>query len=87
MDDLAEGRKVHARVPHVYDKEVHVSTVQSPQDGLFIDLREYIPSLDVYGRGLTLPIGLLNELLKGVESAWHENGGGDFEGDKARSDG
>ncbi|MFJ6508571.1 hypothetical protein [Streptomyces sp. NPDC091879] len=79
MDDLAEGRTIHARVAYVHDKEIHVSTVQSPQDGLFIDCREYIPSLDTYGRGLTLPIGLLDEFLKGVESAWHENGAGGVE--------
>jgi hypothetical protein len=60
----------------VADKEIHVSTVQSPQDGLFIDLREYVPSLDDYGRGMTFPLGLLHEVLQGVESAWHENGGG-----------
>lgn len=83
MDDLAEGRKIHARIAYVHDKEIHVSTVQSPQDGLFIDLREYIPSLETYGRGLTLPIGLLDEVLRGVESAWHENGSGDF-GDETK---
>lgn len=79
MDDLAEGRKVHARIPYVHDKEVHVSTVQSPQDGLFLDCREYIPSLEAYGRGLTLPIGLLDEFLAGVESAWNEHGSGSAE--------
>jgi hypothetical protein len=76
MDELAEGRTIHARVAYVHDKEIHVSTVQSPHDGLFVDLREYIPSLETYGRGLTLPLGLLDQLLQGVESAWHENGGG-----------
>lgn len=81
MDDLEDGRKVHARIAYVHDKEIHVSTVQSPQDGMFIDCREYIPSLEAYGRGLTLPIGLLDEFMKGVESAWHENGAGDFNDD------
>jgi hypothetical protein len=76
MDELDEGRTIHARIAYVHDKEIHVSTVQSPQDGLFIDCREYIPSLETYGRGLTLPLGLLDEFLKGIESAWHENGGG-----------
>jgi hypothetical protein len=78
MDDLEEGRTVHARIPYVYDKEIHISTVQSPQDGLFVDAREFIPSKEFYGRGLTFPLGLLNDVLKGFESAWHENGGGDF---------
>ncbi|MER5754274.1 hypothetical protein [Streptomyces sp. NPDC002088] len=81
MADIEEGRTVHARVPYVHDKEIVVSTVQSPSDGLFVDLREYIPSLDAFGRGLTFPLGLLDEVLKGVESAWHENGGGASEED------
>lgn len=76
MDDLEDGRKIHARVAYVHDKEIHVSTVQSPQDGLFLDLREFIPSLEAYGRGLTIPVGLMDEFLQGVESAWHENGSG-----------
>jgi hypothetical protein len=70
-------RKIHARVPYVSDKELHVSTVQSPEDGLFVDLREFIPSLEAYGRGLTFPLGLLDEVLKGMESVWHENGPGE----------
>lgn len=78
MDEMEEGRTIHARVPYVHDKEIHISTVQSPQDGLFVDAREYVPSKNFYGRGLTFPIGMLDEILKGFESAWHENGGGDF---------
>jgi hypothetical protein len=77
MDDI-DGREIHARVQYVHDKEIHVSTVLGPDGGKFIDLREFIPSLEAYGRGLTLPIGLLDEVLSGVTSAWHENGGGDF---------
>jgi hypothetical protein len=76
MDVLAEQRTIHARVAYVADKEIHVSTVQSPQDGLFIDVREFVPSLEEYGRGLTLPLGMLDDVLQGLESAWHENGGG-----------
>lgn len=74
MSDIE--RTVHARVPYVSDKEMHVSTVQSPEDGLFVDMREFIPSLDAYGRGVTFPLGLLDEVLKGLESVWHETGAG-----------
>lgn len=80
-----EVRKIHARVPYVNDKELHVSEVESPQDGTFVDLREFIPSLDAYGRGLMFPIGLLDEVLKGFESVWHEHGG-EVEGPGAASD-
>jgi hypothetical protein len=78
MDEIEEGRTIHARVPYVHDKEIHISTVQSPRDGLFVDAREFVPSKGFYGRGLTFPLGMLDEVLKGFESAWHENGGGDF---------
>jgi len=83
MAVLEERRTVHARVPYVFDKEIHVSTVQSPQDGLFVDLREYIPSKDFYGRGITFPIDLMGEILAGFESVWHENGAGEFGEDSA----
>ncbi|MFF1701350.1 hypothetical protein [Streptomyces sp. NPDC058252] len=75
-ESMEEGRVVHARIPYVSDREIHVSTVQSPQDGLFFDAREYIPSLDAYGRGLTLPMRLLHPFMEGVQSVWHENGAG-----------
>jgi hypothetical protein len=84
MSDMEEGRTVHARIPYVHDKELVVSTIQSPQDGLFGDFREFIPSKDFYGRGITFPLGLLDEVMKGFESMWHENGGGaDQDGDAA----
>jgi hypothetical protein len=86
MDEIEEGRTIHARVPYVYDKEIHISTVHSPQDGLFVDAREFIPSRKFYGRGLTFPLGMLDEVLKGFESAWHENGGGDFGEDNDTED-
>jgi hypothetical protein len=74
-----EERTVHARIEYVYDKEIHVSSVRSPADGLFVDVREFIPSKDFYGRGLTLPIGMLHDLLEGIESVWHEHGAGEGE--------
>lgn len=63
-----EKRTVYARIPYVSDKEIHVSVVESPHDGDFFESREYIPSLDVYGRGLTFPMALLDRYFAGVEA-------------------
>jgi hypothetical protein len=76
MAQHEEERTVHARIPYMYDKEVHVSSVQSPNDGLFGDLREFIPSKEFYGRGITFPLCMLDEVMKGMESLWQANGSG-----------
>lgn len=47
-------RKVLARVTKADDLEVHTS--KAVMDGVAVlDIREYVPSLDQYGRGTTLP--------------------------------
>jgi hypothetical protein len=83
MPKFEGERTVHERIPYVFDKELHVSTVQTEEDGLYADLREYIPSKEFYGRGVTFPIGLLDKVLAGFESVWHSNGAGEF-GDAVR---
>lgn len=69
-------REVHVIVPYVDDKELRVTTVESPAGVPFVDLREYIPSLGEYGRGITFPSGLLHEVMEGFESVWHSHGSG-----------
>uniref|UniRef100_A0AAU3I7I8 Uncharacterized protein n=1 Tax=Streptomyces sp. NBC_01393 TaxID=2903851 RepID=A0AAU3I7I8_9ACTN len=78
MPKFEGARTVHARVPYLFDKELHVSTLETTEDGLFADLREFIPSREFYGRGVTFPIGLLDQVLAGFESVWHANGAGEF---------
>lgn len=78
---MAEAaRKVRVRVPYVSDKELHVSLVASPNDGDFVDLREFIPSLKQYGRGITFPLELLDEVSGGLEAIRHELGGAKEDG-------
>lgn len=74
MAEDDETRTVYAQIPYVFDKELHVSAVQSPKDGRFADIREYIPSRDFYGRGVTLPMGMLDEVIKGLEDLRHDHG-------------
>lgn len=72
-----EERTVYARIPYVNDKEIHVSTVKSPHDGDFFESREFIPSLDAYGRGITFPIELVDQYLAGVQAVADAKGGAD----------
>ncbi|MDX3260679.1 hypothetical protein PV336_15780 [Streptomyces sp. MI02-2A] len=71
------NRKVYARIPYLPDKEVHVSVVEAREDGKFVDAREYIPSLDAYGRGLTFPMSLLSHFMDGLEDIWEGHGAGE----------
>lgn len=64
-----EERTVLARIPYVSDKEIHVCMVTSPEDGEFFESREYIPSLDRYGRGITFPPAMVEPYLVGVQAA------------------
>ena len=63
-DDL--NRTVHARTPKTSDIEIHVSTLETEQ-GLFTEIREYVKSLDQYGRGLTFPIEKAGKVFMGLE--------------------
>lgn len=50
----AMKRKVHTKTPIAEDLEVHTSTVRAGGQ-TFFEVRQYIPSLKQYGRGVTLP--------------------------------
>ncbi|MFE5375493.1 hypothetical protein [Streptomyces mirabilis] len=69
-----EARKVFKRVSLVCDKELHVSTVETPGDGTFVDLREFIPSLGAYGRGVTFPQRHFPEIMAGMDEAYKDLG-------------
>lgn len=47
-------RKVHTKTPIADDLELHTSTVRSAGQ-TFFEVRQYIPSLKQYGRGVTMP--------------------------------
>lgn len=48
-------RTVHTSVPKAADVEIHVSEIDSGEHGNYVEIREYIPSIEQYGRGLTFP--------------------------------
>jgi len=55
-------REVVAKIPKFEDIEVHASKVTA-EGKEFFELREFIVSLGEYGKGLTLPISMLNGVL------------------------
>lgn len=61
------SRRVLTRVPKTSDVEVHVSEIDVGELGLYVDIREYIKSLEQYGRGITIPWDATN--LEEIEQA------------------
>lgn len=61
-------RTVHARVPKISDIEIHVSGIET-SSGKFVDIREFVVSLEQYGRGLTFPLerDSLDDVILGLE--------------------
>lgn len=55
-------RLVLRRVPKVKDIEIHVSRLTTDY-GVYMDVREYVVSLDQYGRGISFPEELASEIL------------------------
>jgi hypothetical protein len=61
-------RKVHAKTPIADDLEVHISVVTTA-GRKFLEVRNYIPSLKQYGRGITLPSDpphVVNDVIAGL---------------------
>lgn len=55
-------RSVLRRLTKASDIEIHVS-IMSTDYGVYYDVREYIVSLDQYGRGITFPVDLGAEIF------------------------
>jgi hypothetical protein len=58
-------RTVHESVTVATDKEIHVSTLEK-DGGHYTDIREYIPSLQQYGRGITFPARFGDPIYTGL---------------------
>ena len=63
MDNVE--RTIHTRTPTRPDVEIHVSAL-STDFGEYTDIREYVVSLDQYGRGITFPAALTAPVLEGL---------------------
>lgn len=71
----AMKRKVHTKTPIADDMEVHTSTVRAAGE-VFLEIRQYIPSLKQYGRGVTLPSTheVIMDITAGCGKHMMENG-------------
>jgi len=59
-------RTVHARVSKTDDIEIHVSTLET-ETGQYADIREFIISLQQYGRGITFPARFTETITRGLD--------------------
>lgn len=59
-------RTVHVRVSKTSDIEIHVSQIDTAW-GQYTDIREYVVSLEQYGRGVTFPSNLAEPVMAGLE--------------------
>ena len=59
---MAFTRTVLKRVPKATDIEIHVTKVESDY-GKYTEIREYVVSKDRYGRGITFPEALNDEIF------------------------
>jgi hypothetical protein len=58
-------RKVLDKFERREDLEIHVSQVTA--DGMhYAEIREYLPSLDTYGRGILIPQDGVNHVVSGL---------------------
>jgi hypothetical protein len=62
---MATERTVHSRTKKTSDIEIHVSTLAT-DSGEFTEIREFIVSLDQYGRGITFPTDLGDDIEGGL---------------------
>jgi len=63
LDDAAK-RTVVSQISKTSDIEVRLSYLETAA-GTFVDIREYVVSLDRYGRGVTMTEEQYKELVKG----------------------
>lgn len=65
-------RTVHSTVPKTDDIEIHVSTLDT-ENGQYTDIREFVVSLEQYGRGITFPARLTPSIAEGLNAfQWEE---------------
>ena len=51
-----------------HDLEIHVARI-IVEDLSYVDVREYVPSLGQYGRGILLPVSQATDIAKAIEEA------------------
>jgi hypothetical protein len=65
-------RTVLQKIPDVEDRERHVSLIEwpdHPEFGKFLEIADYVPSRDLYGRGYTFPVAFGPKVVAGIRAA------------------
>jgi hypothetical protein len=62
---LEIDREVINKIKKFDDVEIHVSVVTA-QGEQYVEIREYVPSLGAYGKGLTFDDNIINEIVNSL---------------------
>ena len=62
-------RNVVWRSTKTSDLELHVSALETPF-GQYAEIRDFIPSQKIYGRGVLIPAVILDEVLNALEGVF-----------------
>lgn len=68
---MAQKDKVFAKIPRGQDLELHVKVTDVDGEKR-INLREYVPSTKLYGRGVLFALSDLNAVLTGLDKIHDE---------------
>lgn len=61
-------RKVYQSFYRRHDLDIHVCRV-TVEDKMYVDVREFIPSLEQYGRGILIPVNYGPEIATAIHEA------------------
>lgn len=65
--EVIDSEIVH-KIDVTNDMQIHVTVTRTPA-GEFIDVRNYVPSVDRYARGIVFPADLGRELIEALRQA------------------
>lgn len=66
MYNIDDTRTCYAEIPNEPDRELHVSAVTGPTGQRYAEVREFVPSIDTYGRGVLVPMRALDSVMDGL---------------------
>lgn len=67
---MGVARATTGKIKKFDDVEIHVSEVHA-EGQVYAEIREFIPSLGSYGKGLTFPVELLGAVIEAAQEIPH----------------
>jgi len=65
-------REIVVTLNRRHDLDIHVSRIVV-EERSYVDVREFIPSLAQYGRGILLPVDRAEEIAQAIVKAVHDD--------------